>query len=56
MGLGKAVMLEGLRRLQKLGARVAFVTAVHDNLGARRLYESLGFETVNRERLYGKKL
>jgi mycothiol synthase len=55
-GLGKAVMYEGLRRLRELGAQTAFVTAIHDNEAARCLYESAGFETVNRERLYGKKL
>ena len=54
-GLGKAVMQEGLRRLRELGAQTALVTAVHDNEAARSLYESVGFETVNRERLYGKK-
>jgi mycothiol synthase len=55
-GLGKSVMREGLRRLREHGAHTAFVTAVHDNEAARNLYESVGFETVNRERLYGKKL
>jgi mycothiol synthase len=55
LGLGKAVMHEGLRRLRELGARTAFVLAVHDNEAARNLYESVGFETVNTERLYGKK-
>ncbi len=54
-GLGKSVMHEGLRRLRELGAHTAFVTAVHDNEAARNLYESVGFETVNRERLYGRK-
>jgi mycothiol synthase len=55
-GLGRSVMHEGLRRLRELGAHTAFVIAVHDNEAARNLYESVGFETVNRERLYGKKL
>jgi len=55
-GLGKAVMYEGLRRLRELGAQSAFVTAVHDNAAARNLYESVGFEMVNLERLYGRKL
>jgi mycothiol synthase len=54
--LGKAVMLEGLHRLQGLGARAAAVTAIHDNESAARLYESVGFKTVNREHLYCKKL
>ena len=54
--LGKAVMYEGLRRLRELGAHTACVIAVHDNEAAKNLYESVGFETVNKERLYGKKL
>ena len=49
-------MCEGLRRLRELGAQTALVTAIHDNEAARSLYESVGFETVNRERLYGRKL
>jgi mycothiol synthase len=53
-GFGKSVMYEGLRRLRELGAHTAFVIAFHDNNAARRLYESVGFETVNTERLYGK--
>lgn len=55
-GLGKSVMLEGLHRLRDLGARVAAVIAMHDNEAAAGLYESVGFRTVNRDRLYGKKL
>lgn len=54
MGLGEAVMLEGLRRLRELGARSAAVTAIHDNRAAISLYESAGFEMVNTERLYGR--
>jgi ribosomal protein S18 acetylase RimI-like enzyme len=49
-------MLEGLKRLHELGARTVAITAVHDNEAAIYLYESLGFETVIKERLYGKKL
>lgn len=55
-GLGGAVMAEGLKRLRDLGARTALVSAVHGNGAAIRLYESVWFETVNREWLYGKKL
>jgi len=54
-GLGQSVMHEGLRRLRELGAHTAFVIATHDNKAARNLYESVGFRTVNTERLYGKK-
>ena len=55
-GLGKAVMLEGIRGLRELGAHTALVAAVHDNEDAKGPYESVGFETLNRRRLYGKKL
>ena len=54
-GLGKAVMLEGLLRLVDLGAHTALVAALHDNEAAWSLYESVGFETANTERLYGRK-
>jgi len=42
--------------LREMGAQSAFVTATHDNEAAMRLYERVGFRTVNVERLYGKKL
>ena len=54
--LGRAVMLEGLWRLRALGARSALVTSLHDNEAASGLYESVGFRTVDRECLYGRKL
>ncbi len=40
-GLGKAVMSEGLRRAQKLGATLATVSSY--GKGAHALYESMGF-------------
>lgn len=40
-GLGKAVMSEGLRRAQKLGATLAAVSSY--STGAHALYESMGF-------------
>ena len=40
-GLGKAVMSEGLRRAQKLGATLATVSSYSD--GAHALYASMGF-------------
>jgi GNAT superfamily N-acetyltransferase len=55
-GLARAVMLEGLQRLRHLGAHTAAVTVLHHNRAAVGLYESVGFRTVNTERLYGKKL
>jgi GNAT superfamily N-acetyltransferase len=40
-GLGKAVMTEGLRRAEKLGATLASVSSYSD--GAHALYHSMGF-------------
>ena len=42
LGLAKAMMCEGLRRLKDLGATVAFVGTGYD-APANRLYESVGF-------------
>jgi ribosomal protein S18 acetylase RimI-like enzyme len=53
-GLGKAVMTEGLRRLQALGARVAYVVTNGDNEGANPLYESLGFRVVDEDHAWTK--
>ena len=44
-GLGKAVMSEGLRRAQKLGATLATVSSY--SAGAHALYESMGFTDVD---------
>ncbi len=49
MGLGRAVVAEGLRRLRSLGATSALVTCAHGNEAALRLYEDAGFEVVDRE-------
>ena len=45
-GLGKAVMTEGLRRLQQLGADLAYVGSFSEP--AHRLYESMGFTDVEK--------
>jgi GNAT superfamily N-acetyltransferase len=44
-GLGKAVMSEGLRRAQRLGATLATVSSYSE--GAHALYESMGFTEVD---------
>ena len=44
-GLGKAVMSEGLRRVQGLGATLATVSSY--STGAHALYESMGFTDVD---------
>lgn len=42
-GVGRALTLEGMRRLLGLGAQVIELYVESDNVPARRLYESLGF-------------
>ena len=53
-GLGKAVMLEGLRRLQAGGMQQAIVSTGEDNLPAIKLYEKIGFRIVNQLGTYQK--
>ena len=53
-GLGKAVMLEGLRRLLQMGMRAAIVSAEEDNTAAINLYETVGFQVVDRLGTYEK--
>lgn len=53
-GLGRAVMLAGMRHMQGLGMRSARTCVLADNPPALRLYESVGFRTVNRLLLYQK--
>lgn len=48
-------MLEGLRSLRTLGAENALVTCTVGSVAAR-LYESVGFEVVDLEHLYGRRL
>lgn len=54
MGLGKAVMLEGLHRLKENGMRTAIISTFEDNPAAIKLYESVGFRVVNRLGTYEK--
>lgn len=50
-GLGKAVMLEAMRRMRDLGLTTVTVNHNAENDGARALYASLGF--VRRHETYG---
>lgn len=56
MGLGKAVMLESLRRLQAQGMKKAVICTAHNNTGALHLYTSLGFQPYTEFRFYAKTL
>jgi mycothiol synthase len=47
-GLTRAVLLEGLRRLKARGMDRVCVSTGISNTPARRLYESVGFQAVNR--------
>jgi mycothiol synthase len=47
-GLGKAVMFAGMRDLQNQGMRSVRICVLADNPAAIRLYESVGFRTVNK--------
>jgi mycothiol synthase len=55
-GVGKALMLEGLRRLKAHGARTAIVYSAGDNPASIRLYESVGFRSIARNDYYSKRV
>lgn len=54
MGLTRAVLLEGMRRLQERGMNRVCVSTGVLNTPATRLYESVGFRIVNQYLDYGK--
>jgi mycothiol synthase len=47
-GLGRAVLAEGLRRMQARGMWSAVVCVDYDNPAAQRLYAALGFQAVHK--------
>jgi GNAT superfamily N-acetyltransferase len=53
-GLGRAVVLEGLLRLKKHGMKSAIVSTFEDNPPAIKLYESVGFQVVDKLGTYEK--
>ena len=55
-GAGKAVMLEGLRRLKARDAHTAAVFVNYNNPAAIRLYESVGFRLLTKHWYYSKRL
>ncbi len=54
MGLGRAVLLEGMRQLQVRGAESVMVIVEEAELAARALYESVGLEPCWQLSLYSK--
>jgi ribosomal protein S18 acetylase RimI-like enzyme len=54
MGLGSAIIQEGLRRMQETGMKSAIVSTPEDNLAAIKLYEFLGFQLINQLGTYEK--
>lgn len=54
-GLGRAVLLAGLRQLQALGVTRALLGTQSTN-NAQRLYASVGFQTIHKLRWYSKAL
>jgi ribosomal protein S18 acetylase RimI-like enzyme len=55
-GLGKAVVTEGLRRLQSCGMTRASVCTEFNNLAAQRLFQAVGFQKQYQLNTYIKKL
>lgn len=55
-GLGRAVIIEGLRRLHRLGATQAVVQTLITNAPAIALYKSCGFEIVGEDHGWTKYL
>ncbi len=55
-GLGRALLLEAFKRLRDHGMRAAIVQTPSFNESATRLYQSAGFEIVNREYVYAKRM
>lgn len=56
MGLGKAVMAEGMRRMKTAGMERAILGFDPNNAPARALYTSLGFQTACNFAFYRKEL
>ena len=54
LGLGRAVLAEGLRRLHQRGARQVFVESDRSPEGAFAFYQSVGFHVIEDVRVYRK--
>jgi ribosomal-protein-alanine N-acetyltransferase len=51
-GVGRMLVEAALRRVRRRGARECFLEVRESNVGARRLYEELGFSAIGRRRRY----
>ncbi len=49
MGLGRAVLIEGLRRMQARSCHTAFVMCEGHNAGVNQFYQSAGFTLIRRD-------
>jgi ribosomal protein S18 acetylase RimI-like enzyme len=56
MGFGRAVIVEGLRRLRERGMTIARTATASVNDPAQSLYRSAGFEAVEEQRFYSRKV
>lgn len=56
LGLGKAILTEGMRRMVAYGMRTVIVCADHDNHAAQRLYRAAGFQLDRRLLTYIKQV
>jgi ribosomal-protein-alanine N-acetyltransferase len=54
LGLGRLLLVQGLRAAEARGARLAYLDVRRSNLAAQSLYESFGFEVVGERRRYYK--
>jgi ribosomal protein S18 acetylase RimI-like enzyme len=54
MGLGRAMLLEGLQRLKVCGISTAVLGTTSSNINAIRLYEFVGFRVISRVLWYTK--
>ena len=54
MGLGRAMLLEGLQSLKSCGISIATLGTTSSNANAIRLYKSVGFEVATRVYWYAK--
>lgn len=56
MGLAQALMVEGIRRLLKIGAKRVFVCPQESNRADVRLYETVGFNVISKDQTWFKAL